>query len=175
MINNFFGISFALSLSILVGLGMLALWIWTFIDVLRSSKPDNEKLLWGLVLLFFNIFGVLVYFLSKEGNFKKRKKSEKLQKTSDDSIISGVCGGFARYLRIDSTILRLLVVLFSIVSFGSVFFLYIIAALIMPSDKKKEDKKKPSKTSTTIIVAISAVLIIASGNLFPGFQKEYSC
>ncbi len=58
---------------------------------------------------------------------------KKLYRSTKDKMISGVCGGLAEYLEIDSTVLRLLwtfVVVFSGLFPGVV--VYIIAAIIMP-------------------------------------------
>ncbi len=63
----------------------------------------------------------------------------KLRKSSRDKVLTGVCGGVAEYLGIDSTVVRLLFALFAILSlvsflgFGCVVLAYIVAALIMPS------------------------------------------
>ena len=57
---------------------------------------------------------------------------KKLYKSNTDRKICGVCGGLAEYLNIDSTVLRLIFVVFGLVSVGVIF--YIIAALLMPSE-----------------------------------------
>ncbi len=57
---------------------------------------------------------------------------KKLYKSNTDKKLCGVCGGIAEYFNIDSTIVRLIWVLFA-VFFGSGLLVYIIAALIMPS------------------------------------------
>ncbi len=56
---------------------------------------------------------------------------KKLYKSSTDKKIAGVCGGIAEYFNIDSTLVRLGWVLFSLLG-GSGLLAYIIAALIMP-------------------------------------------
>lgn len=59
----------------------------------------------------------------------------RLLRSSSDRMIAGVCGGLARYLGIDPTLVRILYVL---ISFFSVAFpgiaVYIILALVIPSD-----------------------------------------
>lgn len=56
-----------------------------------------------------------------------------LARSSTDRKISGVCGGIAEYLNIDSTIIR---VAFILIVFAGGFglLLYILAAIIMPMD-----------------------------------------
>ena len=56
---------------------------------------------------------------------------KKLYKSSTDKKLAGVCGGIAEYFHIDSTLVRLGWVLFSLLG-GSGLLAYIIAAIIMP-------------------------------------------
>ena len=56
---------------------------------------------------------------------------KKLYKSNTDKKICGVCGGIAEYLNVDSTVIRLGLVLLSVFG-GSGLLAYIIAALIMP-------------------------------------------
>ena len=48
-------------------------------------------------------------------------------------MISGVCGGFAEYLNMDPTVVRLIWVLLAVAAGGGVLA-YIVAALIMPEE-----------------------------------------
>lgn len=57
---------------------------------------------------------------------------KKLCKSSTNRIICGVCGGIAEYFGIDATVVRLIFVIFGLVSAGVIF--YIIAALLMPAE-----------------------------------------
>ncbi|MCR4899274.1 MAG: PspC domain-containing protein [Treponema sp.] len=54
-------------------------------------------------------------------------------KKSNNRVFCGVCGGLSEYLNFDPTIIRLIVCVLSLFSFGTGIILYIIAALIMPS------------------------------------------
>jgi len=56
---------------------------------------------------------------------------KKLYKSSTDKKLAGVCGGIAEYFNIDSTLVRLGWVVFSLLG-GSGLLAYIIAAIIMP-------------------------------------------
>ena len=58
---------------------------------------------------------------------------KKLYKSSTDKKICGVCGGIAEYFNVDSTLVRLALVLFCCVG-GSGVLAYIIAALVMSED-----------------------------------------
>ena len=55
---------------------------------------------------------------------------KRLYKDRQHQMLCGVCAGFAEYLNIDVTLVRLLMVLLGLTSIGVVF--YIIAAVVMP-------------------------------------------
>ena len=57
--------------------------------------------------------------------------SRTLCRASFDKKIFGVCGGIARYLDADPTLVRLITVIL-IFAFGLSAWVYLIAALIMP-------------------------------------------
>ena len=56
---------------------------------------------------------------------------KKLYKSEADKKVCGVCGGIAEYFEIDSTIVRLGWIIFTVLG-GSGILAYIIAALVMP-------------------------------------------
>ncbi len=56
---------------------------------------------------------------------------KKLYRSRNNRMISGVCGGFAEYINLDPTIVRLLWVLFCFAG-GTGVLAYIIAAIIIP-------------------------------------------
>lgn len=58
---------------------------------------------------------------------------KKLYRSSTDKKLAGVCGGIAEYFDVDSTVIRLALVLFCLFG-GSGLIAYIIAALVMPQD-----------------------------------------
>ena len=58
--------------------------------------------------------------------------SKKLYRSATDKKLAGVCGGVAKYLNIDSTVIR---VIWALLALGSVGILaYIICALIIPEE-----------------------------------------
>ena len=58
-------------------------------------------------------------------------EGKRLYKSATDKKIAGVCGGIAEYFNVDSTLIRLAWVVFSLLG-GSGLLAYIIAALIIP-------------------------------------------
>ncbi len=57
---------------------------------------------------------------------------KKLYRSTRDSKLTGLCGGIAEWLGIDSTIVRLLVVIAAFCSFGAVALCYFAATIIVP-------------------------------------------
>lgn len=55
----------------------------------------------------------------------------KLTKSAKDRKIAGVCGGLAEYFGMDSTIIRVIWVIFTLMG-GSGILAYIIAMILMP-------------------------------------------
>ena len=49
--------------AIVVSIACFAFWLWMLIDLLQSSKPTNEKILWAVVMVFVGVIGSLIYFL----------------------------------------------------------------------------------------------------------------
>jgi phage shock protein PspC (stress-responsive transcriptional regulator) len=60
---------------------------------------------------------------------------KKLCKSRTDKKIAGVCGGIAQYTGIDSTIIRLALVLLVLCA-GCGILAYIIAALVLPDEEE---------------------------------------
>ena len=60
--------------------------------------------------------------------------TKRLTRSRSDSMIGGVCGGVADYTGVDANLVRLLAVLGTILGFGSILVVYLIAWLVMPQD-----------------------------------------
>ncbi|MBP2001584.1 phage shock protein PspC (stress-responsive transcriptional regulator) [Paenibacillus shirakamiensis] len=58
----------------------------------------------------------------------------KLYRSRSDRMITGICGGVARYFNIDPTLIRLVAALGAIFSFGTFAFIYIVASLVIPKE-----------------------------------------
>lgn len=57
----------------------------------------------------------------------------KLEKSSTNKMICGVCGGLGDYFNMDPTIIRLLMVIFGCTGTGIIA--YIIAAIVIPEER----------------------------------------
>jgi phage shock protein PspC (stress-responsive transcriptional regulator) len=58
---------------------------------------------------------------------------KRLERSRDDSLIAGVCGGIARYLGIDATVVRIVAVGLAVAG-GAGLLLYLAALLLMPEE-----------------------------------------
>jgi len=61
-----------------------------------------------------------------------------LVRTRDDSVLAGVCGGFGQYFNLDSALVRLLWVFFTIFG-GSGVLAYLVAVFIIPDISTAKD------------------------------------
>lgn len=60
------------------------------------------------------------------------KGYRKLLRSKKSRIIAGVCGGIGEYFSIDPTIIRLLWVFLTLISFGAGLVAYAVAWIIIP-------------------------------------------
>lgn len=61
---------------------------------------------------------------------------KKLYRSRDDNVLFGVCGGIADYFDWDSTLVRLVSVILTVLGAGSLVLIYLIAAIIMPMEPR---------------------------------------
>ncbi|WP_027085642.1 PspC domain-containing protein [Cohnella panacarvi] len=58
----------------------------------------------------------------------------KLYRSTRDKKIFGICGGLGEYFGIDTTLLRVLLIIVAVFSAGSVILVYIIAGFVIPRE-----------------------------------------
>src|SRR5262245_39615362 len=68
------------------------------------------------------------------GRSDSARSYPKLSRPREDRKIAGVCAGFARYLGIDVTLVRLIVVILAFCPVGLGLIAYIVSWIIMPND-----------------------------------------
>ena len=61
-------------------------------------------------------------------------RPKRLTRSRDDRMISGVCGGVARYLNIDATLVRVLMVVALLIGFFTPGIAYLIAWALIPEE-----------------------------------------
>lgn len=60
--------------------------------------------------------------------------AKRLTRTAYDSPISGVCGGVARYLGVDPTLVRVLAVILGVFTFPAFLIVYAVMWAVMPKE-----------------------------------------
>ncbi|BFT69009.1 PspC domain-containing protein [Paenibacillus sp. P36] len=58
----------------------------------------------------------------------------KIYRSRRDKKVTGLCGGLAEAMNVDATLLRLLVVITTFFTGGTVIFIYFIAAIVIPKE-----------------------------------------
>lgn len=66
--------------------------------------------------------------------FQGQQPPKRLLRTRDDQMIAGVCGGLARYLGVDPTLVRVAAVIALVFAFPAALVGYLLAWAIMPSN-----------------------------------------
>lgn len=56
-----------LILWVILSIVAFVFWLWMLIDVLGSSLPTTEKILWVVVICILPLLGPLIYFFLKRG------------------------------------------------------------------------------------------------------------
>jgi phage shock protein PspC (stress-responsive transcriptional regulator) len=88
----------------------------------------------------------------------------RLTRSQSDKVIAGVCGGLAVYLNVDSTLVRLALVLLVLAS-GIGVPLYIVLAIIMPSEASDAASNASlGANATQFANDVEATLHKATGN-----------
>ena len=59
---------------------------------------------------------------------------KKLYRSKTDKKIAGVCGGMAKYLNIDNTVIRLIWAVVALCTVGTALLAYLICALVIPEE-----------------------------------------
>jgi phage shock protein PspC (stress-responsive transcriptional regulator) len=60
---------------------------------------------------------------------------KRLVRSRDDRMVAGVCGGIAQYLGVDATLVRILVVVGTVLGFGSLVLAYVIGWVLIPEEE----------------------------------------
>jgi len=61
---------------------------------------------------------------------------QKLTRSRSDRLISGVCGGLARYFSLDTVLVRGIFVVVGLLSMGSAAILYLAAIFLIPEESE---------------------------------------
>ena len=59
---------------------------------------------------------------------------KKLRRSKIDRMLSGVCGGVANYLNLDSTVVRIIFAILTVAGIGSPILIYLVLIFVMPEE-----------------------------------------
>ena len=101
---------------------------------------------------------------------EEKNEIKRVDRSQEDKIIAGVCGGIAEYLKVDSVWIRLVAVILALAS-GVGIVIYIVAWIIMP--KNPNHKQSGDTRAEEVVKKISTKAEkkdegITRGRLFAG-------
>ncbi len=99
--------------------------------IISSTLSRIFSFVWPALLIGA---GVYIVWAAKKGKFKQLSfdRTRRIQRSVIDKRISGVCGGLAQYLSIDSSLVRIIVLVLFFLSPLATSLLYIAASIIIP-------------------------------------------
>ena len=106
---------------------------------------------------------------------------KRIVRTRDDSVLAGVCGGFGQYFNLDSALVRLLWVFFTIFG-GSGVLAYLVAVFIIPDESTSKDVT-PRKLIdglnektilwSVLLVLVGIILFFQHGNFINSIWRHF--
>lgn len=84
-------VPFGMGFMMLFSVALFLAWLWAFYDILVVEEmPDMHRLLWILVVLVFNLVGVIIYVVAVKsldvdvfGGFTERRRVSELERLAD--------------------------------------------------------------------------------------------
>ena len=73
--------------------------------------------------------------------------TKRLYRNTKDEILGGVASGMAEYFNTDPTLIRILWVIFGLISLGTAIILYLAMWIIIPVKLRAKPKKTTRKTA----------------------------
>ena len=70
LVMPWFKTDFGIGMGIL-GVILLAFWIWMIVDCAQRKFKGNEKIVWMLVIIFTKFLGAIIYFFVVKARDKK--------------------------------------------------------------------------------------------------------
>jgi len=94
---------------------------------------------------------------------------KRIFRSEQDRILGGICGGIAQYFNVDSALIRIVWVIFTLFG-GSGIIAYLIALLIIPARRESAAKISENDANhrtfwSLLLVAVGLVLLFQHGDL----------
>ena len=106
---------------------------------------------------------------------------KRLVRARDDSVLAGVCGGFGQYFNLDSALVRLLWVFFTIFG-GSGVLAYLVAVFIIPDESTAKDVtprrlidglNEKTILWSVLLVLVGIILFFQHGNFINSIWRHF--
>jgi len=106
---------------------------------------------------------------------------KRLVRTRDDSVLAGVCSGFGQYFNLDSALVRLLWVFFTIFG-GSGVLAYLVAVFIIPDESTAKDVtprrlidglNEKTILWSVLLVLVGIILFFQHGNFINSIWRHF--
>ena len=129
--------------ALIVGIVLVIFGLWGFCEavvltwllgVLANFIADTWKTLLPLVLLAAGIYLVWGVKTGKFIRFTQGASARFLRRSRVDKRLLGVCGGIAYYFGIDSTVIRVIAVIFLLLLPPSAVLAYLLLAIFVPQE-----------------------------------------
>lgn len=127
--------------------GIVVGWLLVAAGLVAFAVQSSDFDVWALVAQWLtslvNIafpvaiiaLGIYLIWLYREGRFDNvHDHAGSLHRSSEDRRLAGVCGGVAEYYRVDSTAVRICVLLLFCACPPLMAFIYVMVALILPRE-----------------------------------------
>jgi len=101
---------------------------------------------------------------SKQEKEAKAEQKRRLHRSLEDRVIAGVCGGFAQYLNLDATLVRIIWVV-SVFLGGFGLLAYILSWIIVPEGTPGSESPNRPETSHNASLIVGLILVFI-GSLF---------
>lgn len=85
------------------------------------------------------------------------ERTDKLYRSQVDRMIAGVCGGFAEYFDVDSTLVRVIWLIFTVIG-GIGFIAYVACLFVMKENPAQDGIKEKKPQNTSLIVGIGLII-----------------
>lgn len=73
----------------------------------------------------------------------------RLFRSRQDRMLVGVCGGLARYLGVDATLVRVLLLVLTVFGVGAGALAYLIAWIVIPEEPAVASQEPPAQPNST--------------------------
>ena len=99
----------------------------------------------------------------------------RLERSSSDKMLAGVCGGLGRYFDLNPTVFRVGFVVLTLLG-GAGVLVYLAAAIVMPAEDKErslaeqvlaERKERPWPLIGLAIVGVALIVLLSHASLWP--------